>query len=1042
MKIAKNSSCVEGTAKSSLHYRQRKFFKPLNALWEYRQNKVFQDAPKEHNLFIKAVPVSGNKEIHLFGSNTIEGFWDYYNKLPLSERVHYEIIRAGKPCKAVIDLEWYTEIKGEHEYERFENIGTLLSNVFQKLKPDFDKTKIVNACSTRFIEDKKKWKNSYHFIFPIVFKDIYVIKLFMNHYFTYEEIDTTIYTNNRAFRMIGSHKETDKSHTELSLIESEWNIKTFKNSLASYTEGYGDIITYDILDKVLGINSNITYSKQIKYKNTNAEIPENLRDFIDKELKDIELVERKDNLITLRNKTNRKCLITGEYHINNNAYITISKDKVYYCCHGKECSGKSKLVGIFNNNKWNKTSFNYQSYKDILITKDNKQRLWDMTKYEEDVLFVCSEMGTGKSYQMKELYESIINNFKSDNKELLKNYNICPPRACIITTRVAFAHSMMSLFPTFKLYTDEQFNPLIYDTIIQYESLHRLFDENMFDPFDLLIIDESESLLNNSICKTTNGDNFNRNKKVFELLVKSSKKIYVSDAKMTNKSISAINKIIPEKSKRVIINEYKNNDKHILLHNNYDNWIDQLKTYIKTGKKIVITTSSFTEGERIVETLFKTNKKLVGKWKFYHQNCDDKMMEDFHNINDVWSKLDYVIYTPKVTVGADFNVEHFDYIFSFSHPLSCPVETTFQMIGRIRKPKTPYVHLYVKEIKQTNLPLSYEDIKEELLKRKEKLDEIYQIMDTDFLMDNNIFRETIADSWINDVYIYHQQEVNLSKTDYIRRFFDIATEKGWDIYLAEKSVAVFDNTSENFYDTKAPKSSKQLYESIDLEKFDHAKAEINKKYRTATSVQKLGLKKLYYDTNFPKIKTKTSYEFYKTMSKPNTNKIFKNSLSLLRGDDISDVMYDDLKYSDYLEFSKHNAPILDELNKICKMLNIKSLLDTKTSVTTEQFEDNYKEINKCIENLKIIMNIRNRKTGKETKIRNLLDDINNVLNIWIGSKFTKIKKSRRTKRMNGKKKEYYNYKIDYKRIYQDDKQDLSILDIVRKSNYYDEKVVI
>ena len=106
MKIAKNSSCVEGTAKSSLHYRQRKFFKPLNALWEYRQNKVFQDAPKEHNLFIKAVPVSENKEIHLFGSNTIEGFWDYYDKLPSSDRVHYEIIRSGRPCKAVIDLEW------------------------------------------------------------------------------------------------------------------------------------------------------------------------------------------------------------------------------------------------------------------------------------------------------------------------------------------------------------------------------------------------------------------------------------------------------------------------------------------------------------------------------------------------------------------------------------------------------------------------------------------------------------------------------------------------------------------------------------------------------------------------------------------------------------------------------------------------------------------------------------------------------------------------------------------------------------------------
>jgi len=302
------------------------------------------------------------------------------------KKIHYEIIRAGKQCKAVIDLEWYTDIEGDNTDEKFETIGTQLNDAFIKLKPDFDKSKIVNAFSTRFIEDKNKWKNSYHFIFPIVFQDIYVLKLFMNHYFTNELIDHTIYTNNRAFRMIGSHKETDNSHTELSLINNDWNIETFKNSLASYIEGYGEPITYNILDKVLGINSNITYSKIVKHKNTNVEIPESLKTFIFTELGDIEIVERKDNLITLRNITNRKCFITGEFHIHNNAYLTISNDKVYYCCHGKECSGKSKLLGIFNNNKWNKTSFNYELYKDILITKDNKKQLWDMKQYKEDVL--------------------------------------------------------------------------------------------------------------------------------------------------------------------------------------------------------------------------------------------------------------------------------------------------------------------------------------------------------------------------------------------------------------------------------------------------------------------------------------------------------------------------------------------------------------------------------------------------------------------------------------------------------------------------------
>ena len=33
----------------------------------------------------------------------------------------------------------------------------------------------------------------------------------------------------------------------------------------------------------------------------------------------------------------------------------------------------------------------------------------------------------------------------------------------------------------------------------------------------------------------------------------------------------------------------------------------------------------------------------------------------------------------------------------------------------------------------------------------------------------------------------------------------------------------------------------------------------------------------------------------------------------------------------------------------------------------------------------------------------------------------------------------FDYKLDYKNIYKDDKQDMPVLDIVRKSTYYDER---
>jgi hypothetical protein len=76
---------------------------------------------------------------------------------------------------------------------------------------------------------------------------------------------------------------------------------------------------------------------------------------------------------------------------------------------------------------------------------------------------------------------------------------------------------------------------------------------------------------------------------------------------------------------------------------------------------------------------------------------------------------------------------------------------------------------------------------------------------------------------------------------------------------------------------------------------------------------------------------------------------------------------------------------------------------------------------------------------KESNLKDLLYDLNNILNIWISAKFTKIKETRKRVRINGKRKEIYDYQLDYKKIYKDNKQDLSILDIVRKSMYYNEK---
>ena len=64
---------------------------------------------------------------------------------------------------------------------------------------------------------------------------------------------------------------------------------------------------------------------------------------------------------------------------------------------------------------------------------------------------------------------------------------------------------------------------------------------------------------------------------------------------------------------------------------------------------------------------------------------DDQVKEQLANVNELWVKYQLVLYSPTISAGVDFSVEHFDRMYFYMCRGSCSPLGALQMTGRVRK---------------------------------------------------------------------------------------------------------------------------------------------------------------------------------------------------------------------------------------------------------------------------------------------------------------------------------------------------------------------
>ena len=165
-----------------------------------------------------------------------------------------------------------------------------------------------------------------------------------------------------------------------------------------------------------------------------------------------------------------------------------------------------------------------------------------------NTLIIQSDLGTGKSHQIE---------------KLSKKYNKHYKRKLIITSRVSYSTSILSRYNEcgldFKYYKNEKDVSKCDNLVIQLESLWKIMANGKVLSFDLIILDECESVFNQFTSSTfLNNMNKLKNIDTFRYLTNNAKQVIFMDAFITKRTIETIRTFRPNDKIKMINNKYRN----------------------------------------------------------------------------------------------------------------------------------------------------------------------------------------------------------------------------------------------------------------------------------------------------------------------------------------------------------------------------------------------------------------------------------------------------------------------------------------------------
>lgn len=319
-------------------------------------DKVVSTADENHIIHVARDDEKLKKIFTVFSNEVL--LYEYQCSLPVEKRNMYEIIPGLKPQKIHFDVDI-----GEVYIKNFDEdnfINELIENIIKFIKVDLDLTKDIMIFTSH-----GKAKKSYHIIVNnYCLRNMHETKQFMNAIISNanglaQYIDTSIYTTNRQFRLVGSSKLNDISR--MKKFSKVWKYKgneivsdyqddvtIFINSLVSNTN---NCMPLDLFEKAPD-RKIITNSYELSHANGEA-----LNDVIKKMFvkkfncgiffKLDDQMQSGSGLLLAKRISKSFCALCDRVHENENPYFVITnRGEVKYSCRRND--GLLVSLGMLN----------------------------------------------------------------------------------------------------------------------------------------------------------------------------------------------------------------------------------------------------------------------------------------------------------------------------------------------------------------------------------------------------------------------------------------------------------------------------------------------------------------------------------------------------------------------------------------------------------------------------------------------------------------------------------------------------------------------
>jgi hypothetical protein len=347
--------------------------------WYFRLDELLEKNLESRELIICYTFLQEAKVVHVFSKFNFMDFYKFLTTIPEENKHFFELIRDERPHKAFFDI----DIKDKDLIENYNFLEDFLEQLTSILSIDIERDVLV------YTSHGEK-KHSYHILLNYktnMAKNKLLANL-VNEKLQHKNcLDLGVYNKNRQLRILGCTKLNEKRF-KVWLESFQFKGRTIKTLL----EDEADIG----MEKVIFLSSLVNYvQKEMKTldipEEDQVKPPESLKldlsDLSEKEVSeakelvskhispDLEIREVQGKLISFNNTKGYYCKICLRIHDQENPFVAIISDKVYFYCRRSENNKKLLLGTLMKSNR----KF-FKAKEIFLLPNDELNQLLEVAK--------------------------------------------------------------------------------------------------------------------------------------------------------------------------------------------------------------------------------------------------------------------------------------------------------------------------------------------------------------------------------------------------------------------------------------------------------------------------------------------------------------------------------------------------------------------------------------------------------------------------------------------------------------------------------------